>query len=91
MKHTEMKSGALYRAENHLYCLKGDQYYWLPYDHFSQRYGPAWKRQTVYDLMHLELRLVTAADHTPGIRIHRDSTDRPIRIEILTFGSYAKQ
>ena len=87
MKHTEMKPGTLYRAENHLYCLKDEQYYWLPYDHFSQRYGTKWSRQTVYDLMHLNLRLVTAVNHTPGIRIHYDSNGRPVRIEILTYGS----
>lgn len=87
MKHTEMKPGTLYRAENHLYCLKGDQFYWLAYDHFAKRYIGQWRKQTVYDVEHLDLYPVTAKDHTPGIRILRDATGRPVRIEILTYGS----
>lgn len=82
-----MIPGTLYRAENHPYCLKDNQYYWLAYDHFSKRYTSHWQKQTKYDVEHLKLHLVTAADHTPGIRIERDATGRPVKIEILTFGS----
>ncbi|MBP7401212.1 MAG: hypothetical protein KBA30_01190 [Clostridia bacterium] len=87
MNHTEMIPGKLYRSENHLYCLKEGQYYWLPYDHFAQRYISPWKRIAADTLAGMNLSLVTARNRTPGIRIHRDDAGRASRIEILTYGS----
>lgn len=87
MTHTEMVPGKLYRAENHLYCLKEGRYYWLAYDHFAQRYITPWKRIAADTLVGMDLTLVTARNRTPGIRIHRDTGGRPSRIEILTYGS----
>ena len=87
MQYTKMTPGTLYRCDNHLYCLKAGKYYWLAYDHFAQQYIPDWKQQTESDMDHLDLSLVTVKNLTPGIRVIRDSRGRPIRFQVLTYGS----
>lgn len=91
MRYTDMQPGKLYQLDSHLYCVKDGKYYWLPYDQFSRLYILPWKSQDIYAMGSLNLRTVTARDHSHGIDVVRDGSGKPIKFDIRTNVTHARR